>query len=118
MLVKLFSDRGVHIDRHTIEHRRNLIFSIFSRDRLVTKKISKQRLSVMLHSPCLGGIHIGPSDYVPWQKDNKVCFMRIEGGFLVMSYEYGVESICEDSPNSAACNIDAIRCCKVARDRG
>jgi myo-inositol-1-phosphate synthase len=66
----------------------------------------------------IDNIHIGPSDYVPWQYDNKVCFMRIEGrifGDIPMNLELRLSV--EDSPNSAGCMIDAIRCCKVARDR-
>ncbi|NVM20739.1 MAG: hypothetical protein HWN68_03030 [Desulfobacterales bacterium] len=64
-------------------------------------------------------IHIGPSDYVPWQRDNKVCFIRLEGklfGDVPMDLELRLSV--EDSPNSAAIAIDAIRCCKLALDRG
>jgi myo-inositol-1-phosphate synthase len=64
-------------------------------------------------------IHIGPSDYVAWQKDNKVCFMRLEGklfGDVPMNLELRLSV--EDSPNSAGVVIDAIRCCKLALDRG
>ncbi|MDR0900974.1 MAG: inositol-3-phosphate synthase, partial [Methanobrevibacter sp.] len=63
-------------------------------------------------------IHIGPSDYVPWQKDNKLCFLRMEGrtfGDVPMNIELRLSV--EDSPNSAGCVIDAIRCCKLAIDR-
>jgi myo-inositol-1-phosphate synthase len=64
-------------------------------------------------------VHIGPSDYVPWQKDNKICFLRIEGrGFGGAPIELELRLSVEDSPNSAGVAIDAIRCCKVARDRG
>ena len=64
-------------------------------------------------------IHIGPSDYVPWQRDNKVAFLRIEGrGFGNAPIEIELRLSVEDSPNSAGCVIDAIRCCRVARDRG
>ncbi len=63
-------------------------------------------------------IHIGPSDYVPWQNDNKICFMRIEGRiFGDVPIDIELRLSVEDSPNSAGCMIDAIRCCKVARDR-
>ena len=64
-------------------------------------------------------IHIGPSDYVPWQNDNKVCFLRMEGkmfGDVAMNLE--VRLSVEDSPNSAGVCIDMIRCAKLALDRG
>ncbi len=64
-------------------------------------------------------IHIGPSDYVPWQKDNKLCFLRMEGktfGDVPMNIELRLSV--EDSPNSAGCVIDAIRCGKLALERG
>jgi myo-inositol-1-phosphate synthase len=64
-------------------------------------------------------IHIGPSDYVPWQKDNKVCFIRMEGklfGDVPMNLELRLSV--EDSPNSAGVAVDSIRCCKLALDRG
>jgi len=64
-------------------------------------------------------IHVGPSDYVPWQKDNKLCFLRLEGlqwGNVPMELELRLSV--EDSPNSAACVMDAIRCAKLALDRG
>jgi myo-inositol-1-phosphate synthase len=64
-------------------------------------------------------IHIGPSDYVPWQNDNKVCFLRMEGrvfGDVPMHLELRLSV--EDSPNSAGVAIDSIRCCKLALDRG
>jgi len=63
-------------------------------------------------------IHIGPSDYVPWQKDNKVCFIRMEGrcfGGVPMDLELRLSV--QDSPNSAGVAIDAIRCCRLALDR-
>jgi myo-inositol-1-phosphate synthase len=64
-------------------------------------------------------IHIGPSDYVQWQKDNKVCFLRMEGklfGDVPMNLELRLSV--EDSPNSAGIAIDAVRCCKLALERG
>ncbi len=64
-------------------------------------------------------IHIGPSDYVPWQRDNKVCFLRMEGrGFGNAPIEVELRLSVQDSPNSAGVVIDAIRCCRIARDRG
>ena len=63
-------------------------------------------------------IHIGPSDYVPWQNDNKVCFIRMEArGFAGIPFELECRLSVQDSPNSAGVTIDAIRYCKVARDR-
>ncbi|MCI0565443.1 MAG: hypothetical protein MN733_43820, partial [Nitrososphaera sp.] len=63
--------------------------------------------------------HIGPSDYVPWQRDRKVCFLRIEGrGFGDCPIELEARLSVEDSPNSAGMTIDAIRCLRLARDRG
>jgi myo-inositol-1-phosphate synthase len=63
-------------------------------------------------------IHIGPSDYVPWQKDNKVCFIRIEGRkFGNVPIELELRLSVEDSPNSAGVVIDAVRCAKLAMDR-
>ena len=93
---------------------------MLSTDRLVSKKISKtEAVQSSLNMPMLSeDIHIGPSDYVPWQNDNKVCFIRIEGrifGDVPINLELRLSV--EDSPNSAGCMIDAIRCCKVARDR-
>jgi myo-inositol-1-phosphate synthase len=64
-------------------------------------------------------IHVGPSDYVPWQNDNKVCFLRMEGklfGDVPMNLELRLSV--EDSPNSAGVSIDAIRCCKLGLERG
>lgn len=122
-LTKLFKDRGVQIDRtYQLNTGGNTDFlNMLNRDRLVSKKISKtEAVQSMLDTPLPSeNIHIGPSDYVPWQKDNKVCFMRIEGrifGDVPMNIELRLSV--EDSPNSAGCMIDAIRCCKVARDRG
>ena len=63
-------------------------------------------------------IHIGPSDYVAWQNDNKVCYLRMEGrGFAGFPVNVELRLSVEDSPNSAGVAIDAIRCCKLARDR-
>jgi myo-inositol-1-phosphate synthase len=122
MLVELFHDRGVTIDRtYQLNTGGNTDFlNMLNRDRLVSKKISKtEAVQSLLDVPMLPeNIHIGPSDYVPWQKDNKVCFMRLEGrifGDVPINLELRLSV--EDSPNSAGCMIDAIRCCKVARDR-
>jgi myo-inositol-1-phosphate synthase len=122
-LIKLFHDRGVAIDRtYQLNTGGNTDFlNMLNRERLVSKKISKtEAVQSMLDIPMPSeNIHIGPSDYVPWQKDNKVCFMRLEGrifGDVPINLELRLSV--EDSPNSAGCIIDAIRCCKVARDRG
>lgn len=122
-LVKLFHDRGVAIDRtYQLNTGGNTDFlNMLNRKRLVSKKISKtEAVQSMLDVPIPPqNIHIGPSDYVPWQNDNKVCFMRIEGrifGDVPINLEMRLSV--EDSPNSAGCMVDAIRCCRVARDRG
>jgi myo-inositol-1-phosphate synthase len=87
----------------------------------VSKKISKTEAvqAVAAHRINNENIHIGPSDYVPWQKDNKVCFIRMEGklfGDVTMDLELRLSV--EDSPNSAGVAIDAIRCAKLALDCG
>ena len=93
---------------------------MLNRKRLVSKKTSKTEAvqSVAAERFDDENIHVGPSDYVPWQKDNKVCFIRIEGklfGGVPMNLELRLSV--EDSPNSAGIVIDAIRCCKLALDR-
>lgn len=98
-----------------------LIKEKLARERLSSKKISKtEAVQSQLDNPLPPeNIHIGPSDYVPWQKDNKVCFIRMEGrefGDVPLNLELRLSV--EDSPNSAGCAIDAIRCCKLALDRG
>src|SRR5512137_1065139 len=122
-LAKLFHDRGVQIDRtYQLNTGGNTDFlNMLNRHRLVSKKISKtEAVQSQLDIPIPPeNIHIGPSDYVPWQNDNKVCFMRLEGrifGNVPINLELRLSV--EDSPNSAGCMIDAIRCCKVARDKG
>ena len=122
-LAKLFNDRGVKIDKtYQLNTGGNTDFlNMLNRERLVSKKISKtEAVQSMLDVPIPpDNIHIGPSDYVPWQKDNKVCFMRLEGRiFGDISIDCELRLSVEDSPNSAGCIVDAIRCCKVGRDRG
>ena len=93
---------------------------MLNHDRLRMKKISKtEAVQSVLHKPLSqGDIHIGPSDYVPWQHDRKVCFLRIEGrGFGDCPIEIEARLSVEDSPNSAGVTIDAIRCLRLARDR-
>ncbi|MBI3251693.1 MAG: inositol-3-phosphate synthase [Candidatus Omnitrophica bacterium] len=121
-LAKLFEDRGAKIDRtYQLNTGGNTDFlNMLNRSRLKYKKISKtesvqSELSERLDSE---NIHIGPSDYVPWQNDNKVAFIRIEGrGFANVPLHMEVRLSVEDSPNSAGVAVDAIRCLKLARDR-
>jgi myo-inositol-1-phosphate synthase len=93
---------------------------MLNRARTGSKRRSKTEAvqSVLPRPLSRTNIHIGPSDYVPWQRDNKVCFLRMEGrGFGNAPIEIELRLSVEDSPNSAGCVIDAIRCCRVARDR-
>jgi myo-inositol-1-phosphate synthase len=123
ILAKLFTDRGVKFDRtYQLNTGGNTDFlNMLARERLKSKKISKtDAVQSVLNEPLEPeNIHIGPSDYVHWQKDNKICFLRMEGrifGGVPMDLELRLSV--EDSPNSAGCAIDAIRCCKLALDRG
>ena len=121
-LAKLFMDRGVKIDlTYQLNTGGNTDFlNMLNRTRLASKKISKtaavqSQLDIPLEED---NIHIGPSDYVPWQNDNKVCYLRMEGrGFAGFPMNLELRLSVEDSPNSAGCAIDAIRCCRLARDR-
>src|SRR5262245_33904897 len=122
-LVRLFSDRGVGIDRtYQLNTGGNTDFlNMLERSRLKSKKVSKtEAVQSQLDEPLdARDIHIGPSDYVPWQKDNKVCFIRVEGrGFGGAPIELEMRLSVEDSPNSAGVVIDAIRCAKLALERG
>jgi myo-inositol-1-phosphate synthase len=122
-LVRLFSDRGVGIDRtYQLNTGGNTDFlNMLERSRLKSKKISKtESVQSQLDEPLEArDIHIGPADYVPWQRDNKVCFIRIEGrGFGGGPIELEMRLSVEDSPNSAGVVIDAIRCVKLALERG
>jgi myo-inositol-1-phosphate synthase len=123
MLTDLFARRGVKLERtYQLNTGGNTDFlNMLNRDRLESKKISKTEAvqSVAAEPLAEDDIHIGPSDYVAWQKDNKVCFLRMEGqlfGGVPMNLELRLSV--EDSPNSAGVAIDAIRCCKLALDRG
>jgi myo-inositol-1-phosphate synthase len=122
-LAGLFADRGIQIERtYQLNTGGNTDFlNMLNRERLGFKKISKTEAvqSVLSQRLPADAVHIGPSDYVPWQKDNKVCFLRIEGrGFGGAPITLELRLSVEDSPNSAGVVIDAIRCCKLARDRG
>lgn len=123
VLSNLFGRRGVTVN-HTYQLNTggNTDFlNMLDRARLVSKKESKTEAvqSVMQQRLEDDEIHVGPSDYIPWLNDNKLCFLRLEGelfGGVPMNLELRLSV--EDSPNSAACVLDAIRCCKVALDRG
>lgn len=123
MLTSLFKQRGVKLERtYQLNTGGNTDFlNMLSRERLASKKVSKTEAvqSVAEHRLADQNIHIGPSDYVPWQKDNKICFLRMEGklfGDVPMNIE--VRLSVEDSPNSAGVAIDSIRCAKLALKRG
>jgi myo-inositol-1-phosphate synthase len=123
VLTDLFKKRGVKLERtYQLNTGGNTDFlNMLNRERLKSKKISKTEAvqSAMEHKLKDRDIHVGPSDYVPWQNDNKVCFMRMEGrlfGDIPMNLELRLSV--EDSPNSAGVTIDAIRCCKLALDHG
>ena len=123
VLTDLFKKRGVKLDRtYQLNTGGNTDFlNMLERSRLVSKKISKTEAvqSVAEHRLDPDQIHVGPSDYVAWQNDNKVCFLRMEGqlfGGVPMNIELRLSV--EDSPNSAGVAIDLIRCARLARDRG
>jgi myo-inositol-1-phosphate synthase len=123
-LVNLFLDRGMKIDRtYQLNTGGNTDFlNMLERERLTSKKISKTeavRSQIEARGQTIADddIHVGPSDYVPWQKDNKICFLRIESehfGGVPMNLELRLSV--EDSPNSAGVAIDSIRCLKLALD--
>lgn len=123
VLAKLFNDRGVVLDRTSqLNIGGNMDFmNMLERERLESKKISKTDavVSQLSHSIDKDNVHIGPSDYVAWLDDRKWAYIRLEGrefGDVPMSIEFKLEVW--DSPNSAGIVIDAVRCCKLAMDRG
>jgi myo-inositol-1-phosphate synthase len=123
VLAKLFEDRGVKIDRtYQLNFGGNMDFkNMLERERLVSKKVSKtQSVQSQLETPMpAGDIHIGPSDHVPWLEDRKWALIRLEGrnfGDVPLSIEMKLEVW--DSPNSAGIVIDAVRCAKIAANRG
>ncbi len=123
VLTRLFMERGVRLDRtYQLNFGGNTDFlNMLERERLMSKKISKTSAvtSQLDYQIPEGDIHIGPSDYVPWLHDRKWCYIRMEGtgfGETPLSLEAKLEVW--DSPNSAGVVIDAIRCCKLALDRG
>ncbi|TMC77562.1 MAG: inositol-3-phosphate synthase [Chloroflexi bacterium] len=123
VLTRLFMDRGVRLDRtYQLNFGGNTDFlNMLERERLESKKISKTNaVTSMLDYPLAEtDVHVGPSDYVPWLLDRKWCYIRMEGttfGDVPLNAELKLEVW--DSPNSAGVVIDAIRCCKLALDRG
>ncbi len=122
-IVDLFRKRGVKIERtYQLNTGGNTDFlNMLNRGRLASKKTSKTEAVQSVIGARLAdeNIHIGPSDYVPWQNDNKICFIRVEGKlFGDVPMEIDLKLSVEDSPNSAGVAIDSIRCCKLALDRG
>ena len=127
VMAKLFEDRGVILDRtYQLNVGGNMDFkNMLERERLESKKVSKtQAVTSNLNGPLSGkihdrNVHIGPSDYVAWLDDRKWAYVRLEGrafGDVPLSLEYKLEVW--DSPNSAGIIIDALRACKIAKDRG
>jgi myo-inositol-1-phosphate synthase len=123
ILTDLFRKRGVRVDRtYQLNFGGNTDFlNMLERERLASKKISKtQAVTSQLGHPMMArNVHVGPSDYVPWLEDRKFCHIRMEGttfGDVPISCEVKLEVW--DSPNSAGVVIDAIRCAKIALDRG
>ena len=123
ILTNLFKDRGVHLDRtYQLNFGGNMDFyNMLERERLESKKISKTNAvtSQLPYDLGEGNVHVGPSDYVPWLTDRKFCYIRMEGrAFGNVPLEMEVRMEVWDSPNSAGVIIDAVRCAKLAMDRG
>ena len=123
MLTRLFRERGVRVDRtYQLNFGGNTDFlNMLERERLESKKISKTSAvtSMLDYELPQSDVHVGPSDHVPWLLDRKWCYIRMEGttfGEVPLNAELKLEVW--DSPNSAGVVIDAIRCCKLALDRG
>src|SRR5512139_1472789 len=123
VLANLFVDRGVRIDRtYQLNFGGNTDFlNMLERERLESKKISKTGAVTSMIPYNLGAdnVHVGPSDHVPWLTDRKWCYIRMEGttfGDVPLNMEVKVEVW--DSPNSAGVVIDAVRCAKLALERG
>ncbi len=122
-LTKLMSDRGLKVDRTSqLNVGGNMDFkNMLEKERLESKRISKTDavVSQLNHEVSPKDVYIGPSDYVPFLEDRKWCYLHLEGtefGDIPVRVELKLEVW--DSPNSAGVSIDAIRCCKIARDRG
>ncbi len=123
ILARLFEDRGMVLDRtYQLNVGGNMDFkNMLERERLESKKISKtQAVTSQLDNPLpADSVHIGPSDHVPWLEDRKWAYIRLEGrnfGDVPLNLELKLEVW--DSPNSAGVIIDALRCAKIAKDRG
>jgi myo-inositol-1-phosphate synthase len=123
VLTNLFTDRGIHLDRtYQLNFGGNMDFyNMLDRGRLESKKISKTNAvtSQLPYTLPPENVHVGPSDYVPWMTDRKWCYIRMEGttfGDVPLNLELKLEVW--DSPNSAGVVIDAVRCAKMALDRG
>ncbi len=123
VMAHLFKDRGVRLDRtYQLNFGGNTDFlNMLERERLESKRISKTNsvLSQIDYSLTEENAHVGPSDYVPWLQDRKWCYIRMEGttfGNVPLNCEMKLEVW--DSPNSAGVVIDAVRCAKLALDRG
>ena len=123
VLTRLFRDRGVKLERtYQLNFGGNTDFyNMLERERLESKKISKTNAvtSQLDYEIDPANIYVGPSDYVPWLADRKFCYIKMEGrtfGDVPLNLELKMEVW--DSPNSAGVVIDAIRCCKLAIDRG
>ncbi|MGE5138063.1 MAG: inositol-3-phosphate synthase [Rudaea sp.] len=123
VLTRLFMDRGVRLDRtYQLNFGGNTDFlNMLERERLESKKISKTNsvTSQLDYKLAPENVHVGPSDYVPWLTDRKWCYIRMEGttfGDVPLNAEVKLEVW--DSPNSAGVVIDAVRCAKIALDRG
>ena len=123
VLARLFEDRGVRLDRtYQLNFGGNTDFlNMLERSRLKSKKISKTNAvqSQLEKELPTDDVHIGPSDHVPWLEDRKWAYIRLEGtswGDVPLNVELKLEV--EDSPNSAGVAIDAIRCAKIALDKG
>jgi len=123
VLTRLFMDRGVRVDRtYQLNFGGNTDFmNMLERERLESKKISKTNAvtSMLDYELEPGNVHVGPSDYVPWLKDRKYCYIVMEGttfGDVPLKAELKLEVW--DSPNSAGVIIDAIRCLRIGLDRG
>jgi myo-inositol-1-phosphate synthase len=123
ILTRLFADRGTVLDRtYQLNFGGNMDFkNMLERSRLESKKISKTQAVTSQLDEALdsGAVHIGPSDHVPWLEDRKWAYVRLEGrnfGDVPLNIELKLEVW--DSPNSAGVIIDAVRCAKLALDRG
>jgi myo-inositol-1-phosphate synthase len=123
VLTRLFMDRGVRLDRtYQLNFGGNTDFlNMLERERLESKKISKTNAvtSMLDYDVDPDDVHVGPSDHVPWLKDRKWCYIRMEGttyGDVPLNLELKLEVW--DSPNSAGVITDAIRCLKLGLDRG